>query len=70
MKKGVAFIAINSNDAENFRELVLNQRDRMTVTPSRTNAEPQDVKSSESSAMLAEIRDTLLRIESNLKRSE
>ena len=63
-----ALVALSGiKDAELFREMVLNQRDQLTDTTPRIATVLQDDATSESSAVLAEIRDTLLRIESRLE---
>ena len=63
-----ALVALTGiKDAEQFREMVLNQRDQLTDTTPRIATVLQDDATSESSAVLAEIRDTLLRIESRLE---
>ena len=63
-----ALVALTGiRDAEQFREMVLNQRDQLTDTPSRAASALQDDITIESSAVLVEIRDTLIRIETNLE---
>ena len=62
-----ALVALTGiKDAEQFRELVLNQRDKMTGSSSRAAAAVQNDSTVESGVVLVEIRDTLLRIESKL----
>jgi putative membrane protein len=62
-----ALVALTGiKDAEQFREMVLNQRDELTETSFRTDPSLQGDNTLESGAVLFEIRDALLRIESKL----
>ncbi|TWU57727.1 PH domain-containing protein [Rubripirellula reticaptiva] len=54
-------------DAKQFREAVLNQRDTVSSRSSRPALEAVSQDPSDANSLLAEIRDSLLRIESTLQ---
>lgn len=56
------------NDAEDFRETVLQQRDMMRGGQAATPAEPQAAVPAQDQAVLKDIHETLLRIEEQLKK--
>lgn len=56
------------NDAEDFRETVLQQRDMMRGGNAAAPAEPQAAAPAEDQTVLKDIHETLLRIEEQLKK--
>ena len=56
-------------DAKSFREAVLNQRDVQSTTAPQDDRAATSHESSDTSSLLADIRDTLQRIESILEKS-
>lgn len=56
-------------EAKSFREAVLNQRDLTSKAPTQRPAEAASGLSSDSSVLLTDIRDSLLRIESLLEKN-
>jgi putative membrane protein len=56
-------------DAKSFREAVLNQRDAISATSSPSAPEAMRQEPFDASSLLAEIRDSLLRIESILEKT-